>query len=345
MKWNSILVTLVALMMTQSMMADECEPCCESNEFLDCLCDPCSGWSFDVDWLWWKVRRSGLDYAIVGKEQADTDYLPVGKMHCIEPDRDSGFRIGVFKGCDCWDFGLRYTHFKTDESAKLNRPSDLDIFITRSHSGGDFNDEGLVDLATSKYELELGVLDFEAGYRVDFECANGYVRPFSGVKFSCIDQSMKTIYDQYMSTMGHAELIKEKLNLDSYGLYCGLEGEWRDVWCKIGLFGRTSVALSVANIDSRFAQYDFDDLVMGDLEYQAKNDKWCVTPYYEVAFGLSYDLCDFQCIDWSVQLGYEFHQWCNLDDFIHFVSDDSHLGRDNQNLGFEGVFLRLHGTY
>lgn len=342
MKWNGILAAIIALMMTQPMLADECETCCDSNEFLDCLCDPCSGWTFNVDWLWWKIRRSGLDYAVLGMES--NSITIAGKMHCVEPDRDSGFRISLFKECDCWDFGLRFTHYNSDESEKLQNLAE-NIYITRSHSGGDFEDSGLVDYAHSKYELELGMLDFEVGYRMDFECVNGNVRPFSGVKLFSIDQSMKTIYRDTLSSPIQDELIEEKLNLDAYGLYCGLEGQWKDIWCNVGMFGRTSLSLSLANIESRFSQYDFDNLEVVELEYEAKNEKWCVTPYWEVALGLQYDLCDFQCVDWSIQLGYEFHHWCNLNDFINFVSISSDVARDKMNLGMDGLFLRLHGTY
>jgi len=348
MKRNSILAMIIALMISQSIMADECDSYCNTNDFSDCLCDPCSSWSFDVDWIWWKVRRYGLDYAVVGKGNVSIDFateeLPQGKTHYIEPDRDSGFRIAFFKGCDCWDLGIRYTHFKTNETEKLNRLAETDIFATRAQSSGDIANPGLVDLATSKYAIDLNMIDLEFGYRVDFECFDGNVRPFTGAKITYIDQSMKTIYELINASEIQDNLIEEKLDFDAYGLYCGLEGQLEDVWCKVGFFGRTSVAISLANIESQFLQYDFDGLEIQNLEVQAKNDKWCIIPYYEVAFGLQYDVCDFLCVDWSVQLGYEFHQWCDMEDFINFISTKK-ISRDKANLGIDGLFLRFCGSY
>ena len=52
----------------------------------------CRCWSFDADWLIWRPRRRGLDFAI--SDPANNEG-PIGSIHNVAFDYDNGFRTRV----------------------------------------------------------------------------------------------------------------------------------------------------------------------------------------------------------------------------------------------------------
>lgn len=118
------------------------ENCCPD------FCDPCS-WFSDCDfsvyteYLYWEVCRSDLIN--------DDEY--------VNPDWDHGFRLGGRLSCDCWDLGLRYTYFVTDDEK---------------------DDED--------YDIDYDVVDIELGYSFCADCVRASFRPFAGVKLAWIDE-------------------------------------------------------------------------------------------------------------------------------------------------------------
>jgi len=350
MKLKNLLAIGISLFAFSAVSADDCNRCDPCPSLCD-ACDPCDGWSAHVDWLFWKVRRSGLDYAVDGDTNTSTIFsgYPYGKIRCLEPTRDSGVRVGVFKACDDFDFGVRYTYFSADDSAGI---TGFNIFGTRGHpieAVISFDD---LDLAASKYDVELNQFDIEAGYLFRTDC-DGLVRPFAGARFASIDQSINTVYDELTgSTLatGQATLINEKLDMDAFGLYAGLEGTM-DGWCNIGLFGRFSAGLALGEFNAEHSEYDVsaahEGHVTGERVLHAKSDCYQIVPNWEFTVGLTYDLCDFCCVDWNLAIGYEFHEWCCLPDFINFDDDEQigHLARNGSSLGFDGLFVRLGASF
>ena len=88
----------------------------------------------------------------------------------------------------------------------------------------------------------------------------------------------------------------------------------------------------------------FPDLVG---QVNVKKRQYLVVPSWEIAVGLEYKLCPWICADWDVKLGYEFHSWCNLPDYINAPSSEVEgmLTRAKTDLSYEGLFLRLTGTF
>jgi hypothetical protein len=153
-----------------------CDPCCQScnpccDSCCDPCCDPCCGWEgrgggggfglwgdcggFEVlgEYLYLRPHVCDLNYAIEDPRDGNSPtsttptapsdmFLPLGKEHGIQPDYQSGFRVGLayLFNCGCNDVEVDYQRLKTcDRSHIRNLPSSFGIWVTQGHpSFGEF---------------------------------------------------------------------------------------------------------------------------------------------------------------------------------------------------------------
>jgi len=301
-----------------------------------CFCDVSSGIQFSADWLNWKVRRSNLDFAIVGET---VDDYPDGVIRCVHSDKHSGLRLAFFQDCGHWDFGVRWTGFCPDQKETIYREEE-DIIPTRVPSSiivnGDLPGSGL-DFAESKYRVNMNVFDLETGFEYGqyFWCFT--LRPFGGVRISLIDQKLDTEYDSTFGsseTAGEAVRMREQLEMISCGLYAGLETQV-DLTIGVDLFLRTGLGIHLADCCGSMNVYDFSEGNQDDQLFKLKKEQWKTVSESEIVVGGQFHYTDMICADWTLQVGYEIHQWCAVPDFL---SGDS-------NLGFVGLVLRASALY
>jgi len=362
MKLKRLFATTLAILATSPLLADTCNTCdpcdqvdtcndCTPSFLCGCICDWCdweNGWTVQADWLYWKVRRCDLDYAIKGAYDASANLD--GTIRCVDPSRDGGFRVAMFKDCgDCWRFGFRYTSFETDEHASLHTASASSNFVPTRLTGETLEDFGSELLsADAVYKFNLDIVDVESSYVYRFDCSDATLRPFTGLRFAFIDQDLNTKYDNDKTNSNWVNKVDayDVLTMDAYGLMFGLEGEWDDVWCGVGLYGRCASCLSVAEFEASHLEINVT-LPSPTRQIDTKKRQYLVVPSWDMAVGLEYELCPFLCASWDVKLGYEIHSWCNLPDFLNFPSG-SREGintRTKSDLSYEGLFLRLTGTF
>lgn len=203
------MVGLALLFGAPAVYADDCcEPCneCELDP-CDLLCNPCDinlcdyCYSGYVDFLYWKVNRSDLDY----------ESAPV---HYVCPDYEWGYRFGGRGYCGRLDLGFVYTTFNNDKSKDVE--------------SGDV-----------KYKLDYELLDLQVGYSfpLDCKCSTAMFRLFAGAKLAWIDEKFnrhddsdfnaKLEYFGYGLHLGvQAEwLLCKKLSFVTRASYAVLDGE------------------------------------------------------------------------------------------------------------------------
>lgn len=91
-------------------------------------CDPCARWcdnvSFNASWLYWKVGGEDFDYAVekFTNDNCDCLFESRTKIHDVDFDWDSGFRIGVGFDVPCWGWGvdLNWTHLDTSSRSRTH---------------------------------------------------------------------------------------------------------------------------------------------------------------------------------------------------------------------------------
>ena len=164
--------------------ANQGTPC---EEFCEAGCENyCPGWFASVDYLNWQVERDDLGFAII-------DPAGLGVPSAGQPVRslglgpDSGFRTALGRrGPDGWEFGVRYTHFRTDESVRLAPGGGQILAVQSSPATGLTNADSVT--ATSNFRYD--VFDVEAGHWFDPSDTLS-VLVTGGLRFATIDHRLR----------------------------------------------------------------------------------------------------------------------------------------------------------
>ncbi|MCH9625174.1 MAG: hypothetical protein S4CHLAM123_03440 [Chlamydiales bacterium] len=326
-----------------------------SNCYQDCDCF-CSGWGIYADYLYWSPRRCQLDYAthenITG---FSLDGLE-GELFSVMPCYDSGYRVGIYKECDCFFFDAYYTSFSNTESASVFS-ADENLAGTRYASviGGLVNPATGLISASAKWELEYDVVDVLAGYKLNScGCFESYV--FGGFKYASIGQELKTEYEadqvviateEFNPTIYNVIRVKQKADMDAYGVALGLGAKYTLCGC-FDFFGRFSYDVLVGNFDRRFIQSTAPPTTVFTQVINLDDNCWLPVNVVNLAFGLAYnyDFCGCWINTIGFSVGYEFHHWLRMLDFIDLgaltaLPSPVILDRHLQNFGLDGLTVRL----
>lgn len=312
MKW---LVALAIACSTQVAFADNGDAC------FDC-CDNDAKWSANVDYLLWKTNRSEL-YLDTDNGSDAADVAEGSRRDCgvryINPDHESGWRIGLNRACGCWDFGVRYTSYYDSGKVKKSRKHHGDYM--EEYTARDASDDvaqGGNGGKKTKYSIDVDMLDVELGYPSALNCGCcGTIRPFVGAQWAWIDEKGK-IFDYF----------KGKLKFKGRGLYLGADAEWNV--CNYDFCGCVVPITLVTRASTGILDSEFT--VKGRDCDDRKKECLYVT-HHELFAGLAFRFCDVGCGDLDVVIGYEtqtFNNWREFD------SND-----DLAALGFGGMTLRL----
>lgn len=325
-----------------------CDPCCPSLDY----CDSCDDWTFYGDWLYWRARKCGLDYALPAE---DSDNF-IGKVYGPCLDYDSGYRLGFVLGCEGMDLGVRYTSYNTDAfSSNTDANGNMAASLVGENHLNVTNHE--FQYASGKYALDLDVFDLEASYGMEVtdELNAGL---YAGFRYATLDQSFNVLYAQDSNDLNGDASPIDKLKLtndmNSYGLYFGLNAGYLFCEC-FEFFFDFSHGVHVAEFDRSYVyktdlgEDEEEEALPLVTEVNLKDECWRLVNTCDLALGLKYNLCNFLCADWDFSLGYEFHHWYNTSDFLYFVSGDTsgeaHLDHGVDSVGFDGLFVRLGATF
>jgi Legionella pneumophila major outer membrane protein precursor len=313
-----------------------------------CVADECceDGWELSADWIYWRTRTCKLDYAIpYGSNDSEND-VSIGSVHSAEPGYDSGFRLGVSKDCNCWSYGIGYTYYRTSADDTYKR---ADGFIAGTHILDDFNSatQGNIQLATSSWDLDYDVIDLSLGR--DWDVNNCFsVKFFGGFKFAYINQHFNNLYQSVEDvSIADRDSVKQQICMDGYGLGFGFTPEYQLNQC-FSLFGSFSYDAFVSKFNRTFKYDTSDEGAPFETKVNLKDSCWGSVSTFNLAVGIKFIKENFcSCGDLSFSIGYEFQNWLNSAGFLENQNESSEITFDryNENLGFDGLFVRLNVSY
>jgi hypothetical protein len=364
-KWMVALATFAVTTQVTPASADRYDNCCPSSDcgFSFCDMDPCDGWSIYVDWLYWRTRKCDLDYAVSGSlvdfGPVD-DILAVDSVHSVHPSWDSGVRFGVLKSLGDMDVGIHYTYFQSKDSNSATPGGDFILLPTL------FNSFGLLPAtASGTYDVTLHQVDVEAGYHLEVsDCLAG--RMFTGFRYANIEQKNRhrasVVVDDLLGLIGPAASLNRKVDMDFYGLYLGSKASYKMFDC-LDFFGGFSIGVGAAEFDRSLStevtlgpdgELLPDFLTTSDLS----DSCWKTVTVVDLNVGVTFPVCTFCCVDWAFSVGYEFHHWIGTLDFLNKVTDSTvdldglgiiggaqHFDRHTDNIGFDGLFVRVSAAF
>ncbi|GAB4226647.1 MAG: hypothetical protein Tsb0021_02840 [Chlamydiales bacterium] len=294
-----------------------------------CQCKP-EEWKIYGDWLYWRVRECDLDYGIVA-----IDSVAMGKIRTVNPNYDSGFRLGAVKQCNNWNYNIDYTRYNTNASNQLN-VSGIDnasIIALRSLLSN-------ISIAQSSWKLCYDKIDLTTGYIFAKDCCYE-ANLFGGLTFAFIEKEVKSLYISPDEGAGQtSNMVKQKNDMNGYGMCLGISGNYNLYNC-LHLIGLCSTDILVAQFDRRF----FSSAVIDGEQAQTTlladfyGNCWKLINVLNLLVGIQYDIPEcYPNLTASLSLGYEFHHWWNVPGYL--TQSSTGLDQYNENIGFDGLFLR-----
>jgi hypothetical protein len=283
------------------------------------------GWA---DYLLWKPRRRGLDYALI--DPVD-NLVPQGSIESLQWETRSGFRAGGgYRFASGWELGTSYTYFRSGDRNSIGAPSGGLLYTTTTRPG-------LIDeAATAAAETHLGydLWDVEAARRIELDEAFA-VRMGGGVMFASIDQELEAFYN---GREANSSATFFRNDFTGVGPYVSGEGQWL-LPAGLSLFGRGRGGIVYGEYTDNFGEStNAGAAVLANVTEEFTQ----MTPMLQVGLGLGWGSEHFHA-----RVGYEVTQWFGLSERPYAYDDFSEGRFSNRpgDLSLGGLFIQLGMTF
>lgn len=293
---------------------------------IDC-CGGCVPGVFGyVDYLSWKPRQEGLDFAtVVNPVPANPTLTPVATLSLDDFGQRGGIRTGIgYRFANGLDLSWNYTHFESaDHRLAVNGSPVTGLESTRS-----FFSSTLMDAVQADDELHVNIHDFEMNFRSCLNDTVGY-RIFGGVRWARIDNEFNNYYTFLNTIQG---IIHLPTKMDAAGVRLGGELDWHGP-AGIKVFGRGAYSLLLADFQLQDRE---SDTLHGPI-LDISQDSTRVVSVLEAATGVAW--CRGP---WELSAGYEFSDWFNMAGLgTTTLTGGNGTVQRFPNLFLDGYFLRL----
>lgn len=303
-----------------------CDVDCCSNDFLN-------SFSFRADFLWWRACEEGLELGTEEFVETTTTGSTPNRTLVKNFSREKrpnfkynpGFRIGFahYCACDCWDFAVNWTHFRSKSHVHGNSFGDESTFFSAWERLDGFNP----DFARGQYVLSLDLIDIEFGRK--FYVSNCFVlRPEFGIRIARINQNYKVFAfaddDEESSNpfLNFETHSKSRSDFIAAGPRVGLDIELH-LNCGLTLFGCGAGAIVFGKFDNHSREHFEDPVAItpeaSDFQYFQKSSAHrCSRAITDLAFGVKWE----HCFEWcnrchpvSLAFAWEHHAFFDMNNF------------------------------
>lgn len=296
-------------------------------------CRPCV--SVFAEYLYLTPRDAEIAYAlpIDGPIAAGDPRIPIGPTAMIDPEYDSGFKVGVNVPIDCaHSVEAAYTWYNSDvrTADTISAPDVLSPLVIHPST---FN--AATDVLNASAHLainyQLGDIDYKT---VWYEHACCRVQALVGVRYAHLDQLFTSQFDFNGTTD-----VTSEVNFDGGGIRFGLDAE-KHCCCGFLLYARGVANFLAGDFQGRYFQGDSFDPVVVDMTWSASR----VVTVLEVELGVGWQSCDRR---WRLTAGYVFNGWLNAvqpDEMIR-AGQENDFGGVGDGLSFDGLVARLQYNF
>ncbi len=296
-----------------------------------CGRDACPGLFLSAEYLSWKPRRRGLDFAISDPDDQFLTNTLEGKVESLELESNGGLRTTIgYLTASGWDVAFTYTNFHSSDSRFVREPAGGSLWATRVLPDGFENNQA--DSAAAAASLNMDVFDLEMGRWLDPSDSTS-VRFFMGIRSAIIDQDFSVDYAG--GNIGNYP-VRQSVGMQSVGLRVGGSAHWY-LSDYLSIFGGGSGSVLVGDFGTVYEEDNGQQVSVTDDYFQS-------VPAIDVATGLN---LDFHSL--TVQVGYEFSTWFNVSERVNFNDERGIIGEFNpsvfsngsNDLGIDGFFVKL----
>ena len=286
------------------------------------------GASFEV--LYMRPSRSNLDYAIA---DTDADLQPEGKTKKVEPDYDSGGRLGLSYnlGSGTAVFG-QYTLLNTKDKDSVTEPPGGSLWATWTHPDSAI-DSGNATAANMTYKFDHDV--FDLGVRKWMEVGSDLgLQIDAGLRYANMTQDIDINYQAGAVVFSD---VHNENEFSGWGPRLGLGLDWR-VGKGFSLFSSAAGSVLVGDFDMSLRQVDNGTTTIYNVEDSEDNR---VVPVLEMRAGVEYAYQLENGMFVGAKAGYEWQNWFNMVTAMRFMDDvDPQLMyTDTTDVSLDGFFL------
>ncbi len=279
-----------------------------------------------ADFIYWKVKQDGLEYAASGFGDESNPVTSRGKVYAPDLEGKPGFRLGLGFNIahDGWDALLRYTWI----DSHVGDRAEGDRLVSFWSSGSN------ISRSKASWDIHMDVIDLEWG-------RNFYIsrfltlRPFFGLKGYWSNQQYRV--RELGNLTEHTLRIKD----DNWGIGIrfGMDTAWYLVrnW---SVFASFSIAPCWSNFDIRRKDSKIDRGVglMNVPVVNTRFDDYFIVPILEIASGVRWEVWfDNDNYHALIQAGWEEQIWWGMNRFPRANAPVGTLG----NLQFQGLTLKF----
>jgi hypothetical protein len=267
-----------------------------------------------ADWLYWRARQEGMEYAI-------------GRS--IQFDYTSGFRVGlgVHLPKEGWDIYANYTQITPEHSNNFHGQT-FPLFLYQATQ--------FVQDSHAHWKIAFQSVDLELG-RAYFLSSSLSFRPYFGLKGGWIDQHAKIVYRGGFIPEGQAFSIHLKNDFKGAGPRVGLQLYWH-LGAGFSLFSDMAAAFLIGPLNNHQTQEQLN----GTEPIRWKIHQHLVSPNLQLVAALNWDRnfrqerCHF-----GLSAGFETQMYWSQNQIERFTSEETpNYLRTDGDLAFYGLTLR-----
>jgi len=179
----------------------------------------------NLEFLYWTVGESAMDYALRMKDQAwGTPTEGVGHYKNVDFGWNPGFRgnVGYFNAHHYWDVYAQYTYFKCTGHDKTHAPDAAGLFLNGTWPQPSFTEEVPLAKAHSSIDFTLQIADAIATRRF-FPNPHFRLRLFGGPTVAWLRQNWEI---DYRDVDGETSHLHSHWRFTGAGLRAGLFLDW-----------------------------------------------------------------------------------------------------------------------
>lgn len=353
----SLRQTLDAAMASNPIAPEACTTCggCSRPVCKSCGPETCAGGLFITgDYLYLRATQNATPYAgSVLRPTGTIDNLPINANASLTSelldtryDRHSAFRIHLgYMLPSCWDFGVRYTYFRTTGNSTLGDPTlDSDAVLANRLDRNMANlvvnanfDDGYCDFAAQALSLRYSTYDLELGRYLQLNSRRLAVRALGGFRFAEINQVSRINYVNIENNGYFSADTDETMWMTAWGMRAGAEAHYLVGW-GFSVFARGSGSLMYADFDT--SRIDLQKTPTSVGIRTITDGFQHMVPVAELNLGARWQYGGFY-----ISGGYDMINWFNMVQGIDATLQDDVDGTSNnyridrRSLGLDGFFV------
>ena len=293
------------------------------------------------DFLWMKPSMDGLEYAL-SNDSSNPDGFDVSLNNGIfkgftsgsqEWDWRPGFRanVGFYSDFDAWNFDLAWTYMRIKADSSVNYAGAgalLPMFLQPSVA------VTTMPNASARWSGDFNTFDISMGK--PYHVSRYYVaNPMFGIRAAWIDQDYLVRYS--LNSADPSVNVFHKNNYWGVGLKGSYKGEFL-LGANWNVYGKAAFSLL-------FSKFDTSQHSTYSVSYKLQEEFYTVQPNAEIAFGFSWGkFFNKNQYFASLKVGYEFHQWWDINQLRRFFDSTNPVAVDTVSRGdlsFNGFHFGL----